>query len=256
MKLGRLWERCAGRFQRESSVRIARRPFRMRTATPIISFSFDDFPRSALHVAGSILQSQEIGGTYYTSLGLMGQTAPTGEIFHREDLARVLAGGHELGCHTYAHCHSWDTSPEEFEANIKRNSTALQELGIHAPLESLSYPISGPRPGTKRRARKYFSGCRAGGQIYNSGEVDLDHLKAFFLEQSRDRPEAILAMIDAAVAANGWLIFATHDVDPDPTQFGCTPELFELVVAHAIRSGAKILPVSASLREIGAIREA
>lgn len=256
MTLATFWARYAGRFQREASARLVRRPFRMQNTAPLISFTFDDFPRSALHTAGKVLEEHGIQGTYYTSMGLMGTIAPTGEIFHREDLPCLLESGHEVGCHTYSHCHSWDTPPAEFEENIKRNTLAMREVGITARMESLSYPISGPRPGTKRRASKHFAGCRAGGQTFNREEIDLDHLQAFFLEQCRDRPEAILAMIDATIAANGWLIFATHDVCASPTRYGCTPALFRSVVSHSIASGARIVPVSVAMREIGVLPNA
>src|SRR5207247_9743139 len=32
--------------------------------------------------------------------------------------ATLVARGHELGCHTFAHCHSWDTKTKEFERSI------------------------------------------------------------------------------------------------------------------------------------------
>jgi hypothetical protein len=48
-----------------------------------------------------------VSGTYYTSFGLMGQTAPTGEIFLRK-IFHSFSTSHELGCHTFAHCHAYD----------------------------------------------------------------------------------------------------------------------------------------------------
>ena len=50
----------------------------------------------------------------------------------------------------------------------------------------------------------------------------------------------------------GWLIFYTHDVRPNPSQYGCTPELFEFAVSHAAHSGSRILTVEEVLRELGA----
>jgi hypothetical protein len=50
-------------------------------------------------------------------------------------------------------------------------------------------------------------------------------------------------MIDLNRQSRGWLIFATHDVDPRPTPYGCTPEFFSEVVEYAVRSGARVLPV-------------
>jgi peptidoglycan/xylan/chitin deacetylase (PgdA/CDA1 family) len=217
----------------------------------LISFTFDDFPRSALLTAGRILEEYGVTGTYYTSLGLMEKTSPTGEMFTRDDLRLVLRRGHELGCHTFGHCHAYDTEASAFEASIIENRRVLRTLAPEAEFKTLSYPISCPRPGTKRRCARHFLGCRAGGQTYNVQTMDLDHLQAFFVEQSRDHPEVIRKTIDASSRAGGWLIFATHDVCENPTRYGCRPGLFMEIVRHAVRSGAKVLPVSEALAAIG-----
>jgi peptidoglycan/xylan/chitin deacetylase (PgdA/CDA1 family) len=211
--------------------------------SPVISFTFDDFPRSALLNAGAILRERGLAGTYYASFGLMGKKAPTGEIFTTEDLDELIRQEHELACHTYDHYDSWDTAPLEFEASILRNQRAISERLPGAKFRSLSYPISWPRPETKRRAASYYECARGGGQTFNAGTMDLNYLKAFFLEQSRDNFEAVKETIDGNARARGWLIFATHDVCDQPTRFGCAPGLFEKVVDYAIQSKATILPV-------------
>ena len=235
------------RLQRELSLRCHQRKALLSLAAPVVSFTFDDFPRSALTEAGSILRSHGYLGTYYTSFGLMGSRAPTGQIFSEEDLPEFVRQGHELGCHTYHHCHSWDSAPVEFEASIRRNQQALRKLLPGERFHSFSYPISGPRPKTKQLVARHYQMARGGGQTFNSGSADLSFLKAFFIEQSRDNLDAIKHTVDAAVAANGWLIFATHDVEPTPTRFGCTPALFKHVVEYVSGSGAKVLPVGQAL---------
>lgn len=250
--LDQLYRRLNGRYRRTASRCLARRMHPLPAGRPMISFTFDDFPRSALYEGGAILERHGAAGTYYASLGLMGQTAPTGPIFVADDLAELLRRGHELGCHTYAHCHAYETSAAEFEASILRNGRALRELAPSARLDSLSYPISCPRPGVKRAAARHFRGARAGGQTMNRERVDLDNLQAFFLEQSRDQPEQIRAAIDMTCASGGWLIFATHDVSAEPTRFGCTPALFRDTVAYAAQSGARLLSVGAALTAISA----
>ncbi|HVX56577.1 MAG TPA: hypothetical protein VHA37_02490, partial [Candidatus Saccharimonadales bacterium] len=79
---------------------------------------------------------------------------------------------------------------------------------------------------------------------------DLNYLKAFFLEQCGEDMSSIRALLDATCAAGGWLIFATHDISPLPSRFGCTPEFFEAVVAAAAKSGATLLPVAAACQEL------
>jgi peptidoglycan/xylan/chitin deacetylase (PgdA/CDA1 family) len=243
--------RFKGRWQRTASRTLVRRDVTMRNDRPLISFTFDDFPRSALLTGGTLLRQYGVAGTYYASLGLMEKVAPTGEIFHRSDLAVLLDQGHELGCHTFAHCHAYDTSADDFERSILENRRALHSVAPEARLETMSYPISCPRPGTKRRCAKYFSACRAGGQTFNSGTIDLNHLSAFFIEQSRDNPEGITRIIDETCRAGGWLILATHDLCDDPTPYGCTPSLFEFILRHTVESSASVVPVRAALEHLG-----
>jgi len=244
-----VWERLRGRFQRDLAVRAGRRPVRLRNSTPLISFTFDDFPRSALDVGGAILRGHGVSGTYYTSLGLMDREEPVGRICSSADLGELLAQGHELGCHTFGHCDAWATKPEVFEASILENQRALTRILPGTRFETMSYPISFPRPGTKRRAGRHFSACRGGSQTINVGTIDLNHLRAFFLEQSRDRPDVIRAMIDRNRTQRGWLILVTHDVRSEPSPFGCTPRFFEDVVRWAVESGAKVLPVGRALAQ-------
>jgi peptidoglycan/xylan/chitin deacetylase (PgdA/CDA1 family) len=210
----------------------------------MISFTFDDFPRSALREGGAILRKYGFAGTYYTAFGLMGrETSPVGPLFERGDLARLLADGHEMGCHTFAHCDAWKTAPPDFEKSILDNQRALTELAPGASFPSLSYPVSNPRPDTKRRAGRHFPCCRGGGQTCNSGWADLNLLCAFFLEQSVRDPAQIADVIRRTEEQNGWLIFATHDVSPTPTRFGVTPDFFENAVRAAAGSRCRVLRV-------------
>jgi peptidoglycan/xylan/chitin deacetylase (PgdA/CDA1 family) len=237
-------------FQRRLARWLGRRPCRIDLATPIIAFTFDDFPQSALFNAGAILREHGFIGTYYASFGLMGRTIPSGEIFTPADLPEFARQQHELGCHTFDHCDPWDTAPFEFEASTLRNQRWVAKEFPGLTMRTLSYPISYPRPQTKRRVARHFQCARGGGQTFNTGIADLNYLKSFFIEQSRDNLDAIKQTIDANARARGWLIFSTHDVCNSPTRYGCTPKVFKEVVRFAAYSGAEILPVYAALRQI------
>jgi peptidoglycan/xylan/chitin deacetylase (PgdA/CDA1 family) len=243
-----------------------RRRLAVMPALPLISFTFDDFPRSAFLEAGSILRRYGALGTYYASLSLMGKQSPLGRMYESEDIGELVHLGHELGCHTFGHCHSWNTPPDVYERAILENQQALTEVLPGASFQTFAYPHSGPRLAVKKVAGRYFRCCRggglkpgrylhrhsAGGQTFNWGVTDLNYLCAFFLEQSRDNPEAVKSLIDQNARARGWLIFATHDVCADPSPFGCTPDFFERVMQWSLESGAQILPVVKALEIIQA----
>jgi peptidoglycan/xylan/chitin deacetylase (PgdA/CDA1 family) len=177
----------------------------------------------------------------------MGQTAPTGAICVPEDVRALVARGHELGCHTFAHCHSWDTKASVFERSILENEAALEKLVPGARFRTFSYPISPPRPRTKRRVGQRFACARGGGQTFNIGKTDLNYLRAYFLEKTRHDGEAVKRLIDENRVAGGWLIFATHDVCDAPTAYGCTPDFFTDIVEYAVTSGTRIVPVAQAL---------
>ncbi len=242
-----LWTRVQRFYHREASKLLFKKTLVVSAQRPLISFSFDDFPESALHNGGAILRHFGLNGTYYASLGLIGNDSESGRIFGRTDLKLICEQGHELGCHTFSHCHSGNTATRIFEEAIIENSNALHTLLPGTEFRTFSYPISCPRPLTKLRASKHFMCCRAGGQTYNVGSTDLNNLAAFFLEKSRDAIRPVKDLIDQNQQARGWLIFATHDVSDNPSPYGCTPTFFEEVVRYAVDSGACILPVVGAL---------
>jgi peptidoglycan/xylan/chitin deacetylase (PgdA/CDA1 family) len=261
-----LWATARRRVAKEATRVLFRRRLAIRIALPLISFTFDDFPRSAFIEAGSILRRYGAQGTYYASLGLMGKQSHLGLMYEAEDLKELVRLGHELGCHTFGHCHSWNTPPDVYERAILENQQALTKVLPGASFQTFAYPHSAPRLAVKRVAGRYFRCCRggglkagrylhrhaAGGQTFNWGVTDLNYLCAFFMEKSRDNPEAVKSLIDQNARARGWLIFATHDVCADPSPFGCTPDLFEQVVQWSLESGARILPVVKALEVVQA----
>ncbi len=246
------WSRLQGYYGRRLASLIFRKPFRISSQRPVISFTFDDFPRSALLVGGAILNRFDLAGTYYASLGLAGKMTESGQIFYLEDLATLFEQGHELGCHTYSHSESWGTATETFEKSIVQNRMALHRLFPDAEFKTFSYPISLPRPLTKRRTAGHFLCCRGGGQTLNVGKVDLNQVSAYFLEKCRGGFQEIKDLIDRNRKACGWLIFATHDISEAHTPYGCNPEFFEKVVQYALSSGAQIVPVVEALEVLGA----
>jgi peptidoglycan/xylan/chitin deacetylase (PgdA/CDA1 family) len=245
-----LLDRVRGRLRRSSSRRLARRDLCFHLSRPIISFTFDDFPQSAAQVGARILSEYGAKATYYLSFGLIGQQGPTGKIADRADVAHILSGGHELGCHTFGHENAWFTTPREFARSLDANQDAVARLFSGTRLLTMSYPLSEPHPGNKMQAGRRFAGCRAGGQTNNAKVVDLNCMRSFFLEQAHGDFSLVKQLIDQNRRDNGWLIFSTHDIAERPTPYGCTPEFFRAAVQASLHSGAAVMPVAAALRHL------
>lgn len=244
--IGKCRDMAAGRFHR--------RMVRIRTEVPIISFTFDDAPRTAFTAGGKIVEAHGARATFFISLGLLGRQSICGPIATPEDLARAVAGGHELGCHTFDHLDAWETSVAVFMESVRKNGRALAEIVPGAKFRTFAYPKRGPTLSAKRVLDGSFACCRGGGQTFNAGRTDLNSLNAFFIDR-RNKLEIddVKKVVDRNASSPGWLIFATHDVAEAPSPYGCTPEFFAAVVEYAAGSGALLLPVIRAFERLRAL---
>ena len=251
MPMRKLLDRIAGKYRRTLSHKCARRMVEVNLTTPIISFSFDDAPRSAFSNGGDILKAHGARGTYFVSLGMLESDSPSGIIASQEDLRRAVEEGHELGCHTFDHKDPWKTKPDVFEQSVLKNRQALAKNLPNIVFSTFAYPLSNPNPVNKRLAGSLFNCCRGGGQTFNTGMADFNMLKAFFLDvRGGATIDMVRDLIDRNSVYRGWLIFATHDVVDNPSPYGCTKDFFEEVVVYAASSGSLLLPVGKACEEI------
>jgi len=249
-----LIQRLSHGYRRFAIERFARREFRLNGRSPYVSFTFDDFPRSALTHGGRILANYGVRGTYFVSFRLLERESVSGRIASLADLKTLVRDGHELGCHTFDHLDGSEVTATAFEQSIESNRAALARTAIDAQFRVFAYPLSGPSVGTKKIAGRHFAGCRGGGQSFNRDVVDLNLLKAYFVDQrSRDNLDEATQLIHSNAATNGWLIFATHDVAHNPSPYGCNEEYFEKIVQLALASGARVLPMTQVCRELGIV---
>jgi len=230
---------------------MCRRPIRYDLPYSIASVTFDDFPRSALLNGGRLLRQFGACGTYYTSLGLMGtDIVSQGPCFTREDLDALVADGHELGCHTYAHVGARQEGLAIFEAEIRKNREEMAKILPGYVLENFAYPGGEVTLRLKRRMRDHAvssRGCYAG---INRGWIDLDLLLCQHLRMDRPLAE-IRKVVDSCISQPGWLIFYVHDVSDKPSVGGCTPEYMEAAL-EIITQSCRILTVAGALKFIRA----
>jgi hypothetical protein len=108
---------------------------------------------------------------------------------------------------------------------------------------TFAFPFGDINLGTKILLQERFAACRAPAPGLNHGSVDLGALKAQRLYSNAINPEGVTRLIKEAAASNVWLIFYTHDVDKQPSKYGCTPGLFEAALETALAEHCAILPV-------------
>jgi len=238
--------------RRALAARLHRRALLVAPRKPLVSFSFDDAPASAFLAGARVLEHHGLRGTFYVSLGLLGQPGPAGRLGGEAELRAAVAAGHELGCHTHDHLDAWEVPQEAYLASVEANAQALQRLLPGARFETFAYPKSGAVAAVKPALARRFLACRHGGQHGNAGRVDRDLLAACFLDRQQHADLSFVRhLIEDNARRRGWLIFATHDVTTQPSPWGCTPGLLEAVVRHALRTGSRVLPVREALRLAG-----
>jgi len=249
--MSRLGAYCDKQIAQRCSKRIATQA----PTVPIVSFTFDDFPRSALTVAGSMLLEVDLRGTFYASMGLMGQESGLGEMFDVGNLRALIEEGHELGCHTFGHLYCPAAEPSEVLHECEQNrSAAAEALGSYR-LRNFSFPSGGVTWSAKARLSTIYDSCRTVEHGINHNPVDLGFLRANPLYSTRGVGE-----VDRLIAKNveraGWLILYTHDVQSHPSAVGCTPAYFKTILRSAIASGASIMTIAQALSRYQAQGEA
>jgi len=221
---------------------VHRRPVLLANDRPVVSFCFDDFPRTAYTVGGAILTSFGARGTYYAALGLMGTQNELGDQFTRRDLDSLLADGHELASHTFSHMSCRGTPLSTFEGDVQRGRAALAEITGRDPV-NFAYPFGHVSVAAKKRVGMQMRSCRGTYGGWNRPAADLNLLRANSLYGDAERLSETKSLLADNEQHEGWLIFYTHDVRQNPTQFGCTPELLEKTVSATLERGFRIIPV-------------
>jgi peptidoglycan/xylan/chitin deacetylase (PgdA/CDA1 family) len=217
---------------------------------PLISFSFDDFPRTAYTVGAPILKSFGARGTYYVSAGLMNTANDLGEQYHLEDLQDLVAQGHELGSHTFSHLSCRAVPLQTFRDDLKKGRQAICELSGLADSGNFAYPYGDVTLRAKKTLGPDLVSCRSTIGGINGPEADLNLLRANRLYGGIDEFTGVQRLIRENEERKGWLIFYSHDVRPQPSRFGCTPALLEATVSFAAQSKATVLTVADALAKL------
>jgi peptidoglycan/xylan/chitin deacetylase (PgdA/CDA1 family) len=240
----------AARIVREIGGPLRTRPAKINWPGGVVSFTFDDFPRSAWASGGPILERYDRRGTYYTAMGLAETVGNLGPLFGLDDLRAAHARGHEIACHTYSHRDCGRVPPTEIAAEIEANTAALMQALDGAPITNFAYPFGGVSLSAKHALNGYFASCRGTGRGINQGTVDLADLFSTSIYSRNFDRDRLCQLIENAQACSGWLIFYTHDVADEPSPFGCTPSQFQSIVAYAAEN-TPVLPVRDVLAKLG-----
>lgn len=220
------------------------------TDIPMVSFTFDDVPDTALSAGAAILERYEARGTFYIAAGLLGTVEPERTLIDAEGCRALAARGHEVACHTYAHPNIRHLSRAALAADLDRNAEALAGIVPGFSPANFAFPYNAGSFRARGELARRFRTARGGGEGINRGPTDRTFLKGVAIQQPDETALALTRVIDDLVAHPGWLVFYTHDVADRPTPYGTTPAVFETLVAHARSRGCAVLTVDQAFDRI------
>ncbi|WP_421791877.1 polysaccharide deacetylase family protein [Hyphobacterium sp.] len=241
-----------GKLKRLQARLFERDPIEVDPDRLVVSITFDDFPKSAGDVGAAELEKRGWRGTYYTAAGFIGSSTHHGEMLSADDVRRLHAAGHEIGCHTLDHTDLGQISPAEAQTQCDQNEAALRELGFDDKLTAFAFPYGESAPAVKAALGERFETLRGVQPGINRNGSDRLLLKAVGIDGGADGIAKAHLWIKAAMAKPGWLIFYAHDIQDKPTEWGCTVEQYVGLLDAIADSKAVVLPVSEAYRSLTA----
>jgi peptidoglycan/xylan/chitin deacetylase (PgdA/CDA1 family) len=238
-----------GKARRRLVRLVRRRPARMALDRPMVSFTFDDAPASALSRGRAVLEASGVRGSFYIAADLAGREGPMGRFATADEIRAAAAAGHEIASHTHNHLDCGAQDRRAIEADAARNDAALQAWGLPRPT-NFAFPFGDVSAAAKAALGRRFDVLRAlhHGVIENG--ADLNQAPAVGVE-GPDGEGLAWRWLERAAARKAWLILFTHDVSDTPSPWGCTPAALERLIQGAQVAGFDIVTVAEGARRLG-----
>lgn len=246
MMINSINNRIAKKVSRQFRPMFNRRMLPVRLDKPLVSFTFDDFPLSAITNGARILENEGWRATYYTSAGLERSENHHGKHFSAKDLCGLEARGHEIAGHTHSHVDLTQISLSESMSEIQTNYDALKKMGVKSEISSFAYPYGEASGRLKKALSEKFASMRGIQDGAHYDFADLNELKSQAIDSHANFDKA-MKIINGLSARPGWLTLFMHDITDTPSEWGCTPDKFLQIVNAVKASGADVLPVSEAL---------
>lgn len=231
----------------------AKRVLKLCLDRPIVSFSFDDCPKSVIENAIKHFERENWRSTVYVAMGLCGIENHLGLHMDADDVKALHDNGHEIADHTFHHIDATQHSIDEFMLDIEKNQSALNALGLPAS-ETFAYPYGQVTTALKSRLASKFKGARDIRSRESHEDIDLNQIRSNRLYAGNDF-NVLMEQIKRIGDKPGWLPIYTHDVRENPSEFGCTPEQMLSVIDAVKSSGAQVLTMADAITHMEAAYE-
>lgn len=234
------------RVSRKLAVLAARNNISLDPGKRVVSFTFDDAPRSACLEGAAILEHLGARGTFYIAGGLTDKVEEGRPCHSVDDLQALHQAGHELACHGFSHRRYDQSSAQDLTEELDCNAQFLQRFGVNPARLNFAYPFGAYSLGAKHVCGPRFMSSRITGDGLHKGKVDLSLLGSYRLYGETGEPARWQAAIEET-ARGGWLIVNTHEVVDDFGPYGCAPATLHGMARQALDTGCEVMTVQAAI---------
>ncbi len=197
---------------------------------PIVSFTFDDVPKTAFENGLPLLEEKGIKATWYISGRYLGQIFDGKRNLSENDVCKLAELGHEIGCHTYGHLSLWKTKEPDLLEDLNKNRKMLESIAGVNKIRSFAYPYGRVGYRTKDVIKGNFYTARGTKDRDNVSRTDLFELSAVSLCNEHLSIDQIRSYLEDAIEEKRWIIFFTHEIEINYGKYGCSPEYFKRVL--------------------------
>jgi peptidoglycan/xylan/chitin deacetylase (PgdA/CDA1 family) len=233
------------KVRRRLTQHYAARPAALEFAQPVLSITFDDFPASAADAGARVLERHGARGTFYASAAMAAVEGPCGVGYTQPDIARLVAAGHEIGCHSLSHADCARRDIFSTLEDLARNRDALMAMGAPAP-RSHAYPYGETTNDMKDNLPPRFITARGILPGLNVGPSDLAQLRAYPLFGAGGM-QRVLDALKVGAKRKAWVIGFTHDISDTPSNWGTSAGDLDHVLREAHKLGFIVLTVNAAI---------
>ncbi|MBI1340885.1 polysaccharide deacetylase family protein [bacterium] len=223
-------------------------PATLAAPAPVLSFAFDDFPKSALDGADIIERHGGRAGFFACTSYLNTRRADYGDMFDAAAIRALSEREHEIGGHSHMHPNYALLPARAIIDDLDQNTRSLNDLGLRGVVKSFAYPFGETSVTAKRLVASRYLIARGALSGFNSGMVDRAQLRAVALGPDGAHHRRACRMLKAAARRPAWLMLFTHDVSRKPSAYGVTPQCLDDLCRRAIDLGFRLAtPTDAAL---------
>lgn len=219
-----------------------------QTPAAIVTFTFDDVPKSVATVGLPILKKYGYSATVYVETRNTDSNYPG--YMNWDDVKAVADAGWEVGAHTYTHPDLTKLSNEEILDDLL---TSTQDFARHgyAPVDFAS-PFGNVNDRVMAILKRHYESHRmAWPSGMNADDFDPYGIASYDVTSATTLDE-LSSLLESLQKEGGWLVLQVHEVVPkgQPVREQYATNLLEDFVELVHAKGLKVLTIQQALQSL------